>query len=166
MHLFTARSWNLCDAVWKWSKLGLGLYVSAHTSKRADISTHWDVRVQLEFCLQKGRGWAPGMVPDISVWCWGARGRLGEEKELGWCSWRSGVQQLWQSSAVLWDMGSLSSGSTVWGHGWGQQVLPLGIKMYQLRFPELFSFFYLVFWRRDVIGWEGAAALAPFLSKV
>lgn len=52
--------------------------------------------------------------------------------------------------------------------GQGQQVLPVGIEMYQLSFPALCFFFFLysVFWRRDSILWEGAAALAPFLSKI
>lgn len=57
--------------------------------------------------------------------------------------------------------------------GQGQQVLPVGIEMYQLSFPALrflvfvfFFFLYSIFWRRDVIPWEGAAASAPFLSKL
>lgn len=53
--------------------------------------------------------------------------------------------------------------------GQGQQVLPVGIEMYQLSFPALCWFVFLlysIFWRRDVILWEGAAASAPFLSKI
>lgn len=45
----------------------------------------------------------------------------------------SGLDGVVQELEVLWDTSRLSPGVT----GWGQQVLPLGIEIHQLRFPVL-----------------------------